>query len=157
MRKQKAVICDIDNTIIDITHRWHLLKGTDTDWSEFNSDENIAKDTPMQDTIDIIKCLSEKYPILFVTGRNSGIMEQTDKQIKKFVGELKNGYALIMRDDADQQSPDIEIKKDLYKTYIEPYYDVICAFDDRPTNIDLWRSFGITSYHVGEIAFDGGF
>lgn len=157
MEKIKAVICDVDNTILNTTHRWHLLDGENTDWDKFNSPELMAKDTPMQDTIDVIKCLSEKYPILFVTGRNSGIMDETDRQIQRFCGELKSGYSLIMRDDSDRKSPDIEVKTQLYKTYVEPYYDVLCAFDDRATNIELWRSFGITSYHVGEIVFGGGF
>ncbi len=155
--KKKAIICDIDNTIVNTVHRWHLLNGKDTDWELYNSPELMSKDTPIPDTIEVIKCLSEKYPILFVTGRNSGIMDATDRQIQEFCGELKNGYSLIMRDDNDKESPDIEIKTQLYKTYVEPYYDVLCAFDDRPTNIELWRSLGITSYHVGETAFGGGF
>ena len=154
--KRKAVICDIDNTILNIMHRWHLLKGAETDWEEFLNPDLIMKDSPMQDTIDVINCLSLKYPILFVTGRNAGIREITAKQIEMHTN-LLNGYELIMRPDEDQVTADSIIKTNLYKEYVEPYYDVICAIDDKLGNIELWRSFGITAYHCGELGTGEGF
>ena len=165
--KREAIICDVDNTIIDITHRYHLLKGKDTDWNAFLDEKLIRQDTPIQDTIDVIKALNTRYPILFVTGRNSGIEKITREQIEVFC-DLKpaedlikaypyQGYYLFMRDDSDRETPDAAIKKDIYCRFIEPNYKIIAAFDDRPVIVDLWRSLGITTYHVGELATGGGF
>lgn len=155
--KRKAIICDIDNTTINIVHRYHLLKGKDTDWNAFLDENLIKQDTPIQDTIDIINCLNTRYPILFVTGRNSGIEQITRWQIETYFNLGPCGYKLFMRYDADRETPDASIKLDIYKNQIEPYYDVIAAFDDREVIVNLWRTLGITTYHVGELALGGGF
>lgn len=155
--KIPAIICDVDNTIVNISHRYYLLNGPATDWSKFLDPELIKKDTPMQDTIDVINALNEVYPILFATGRNSGIEEITRWQIETFCSLKGKGYKLFMRDDADRCRPDTVVKTELYRNHIEPYYRVVAAFDDRPGVVDLWRSFGITTYHVGELSVGGGF
>lgn len=155
--REKAIICDIDNTIINITHRYHLLKGKDTDWEAFLNEDLIRKDTPMQDTIDVINCLNSMYPILFVTGRNSGTKEITEWQIDTYCKLYGKGYKLFMRDDADRETPDAIVKEALYRNLIEPNYDVIVAIDDRPGNIELWQKLGITTFQVEELSKGGGF
>lgn len=158
MEKIRAIICDVDNTIIDITHRYHLLKGKETDWNAFLDENLIRKDHAIKDVIDIIRALKYSgYAILFVTGRNSGIEQITREQIETYCGFDNCDYQLFMRPDEDRETPDADVKLEIYKNYIEPHYEVVMAFDDRQVIVDLWRSLGITTSHVGERALGGGF
>jgi hypothetical protein len=156
--KRLVVICDIDNTVLDITHRFHLLDGENTNWEEFLSVDNVRKDKPMWNTIDVISCLATRYPIIFLTGRNEGTRGITEEQIASMwrCQPLLNGYELYMREDGDYRK-DTEIKKEMYEKYIEPNYDVLAAFDDKPDIVELWRDLGLTAYHVGILASGDGF
>lgn len=156
--RRRAIICDIDNTILDITHRFHYLNGDKTDWDAFLSEDAIRKDKPMWNTITVVGCLGKFYPIIFVTGRNEGVREITLDQIHSAftMSPLLNGFELYMRTDGDWRQ-DIEIKKELYTKYVEPNYNIIAAFDDKSSVVDLWRSLGITTYHTGELATGDGF
>lgn len=154
--KKKAIICDIDNTLISIMHRFHMLKGEHTDWNAFLDPELMMKDQPIHDTVEVINCLGQKYPVLFVTGRNEGCREVTEKQIKNCCPNLCE-WKLIMRPDSDQKTADVIVKKQLFEQYVAPEYDILCAFDDKQANIDLWRSLGITAYHSGELGTGEGF
>lgn len=157
--KRTAVICDIDNTILDMTHRYHMLKGKDTNWDEFLSEEAMSKDVPIWDTFRVISCLATRFPVIFLTGRNEGVREYTEFQLSLLhrAYPLLNGYTLIMRPDEDRERPDIVVKKELYMEYVEPYYNILVALDDKPSVVDLWRSLGITTYHTGELASGDGF
>ena len=156
MIKEKAFICDIDNTILDITHRFHYLDGENTDWEAFLKEETMLKDTPIFETIELINFLNKKYPIIFITGRNEGTRRITCKQIEKHCNLVYKGYILLMRKDGDM-SQDTVIKEQLYKEHVEPNYEIIGAFDDKTRVIELWRSLGIIGYHVGERATGDGF
>ena len=152
--KRKAIICDIDGTILDISHRLHWVKGKDTNWEEFLREDNILKDTPIPMTIEIIRNLNRNYPILFVTGRNKGIEDITIKQIRHYC-KLREFY-IFTRTDGDHR-PDTEIKEELYHKHIEPYYDVKCVFDDKTSVVNLWRSLGLLTYQIDPSDYDDGF
>lgn len=154
--KKPAIICDIDNTILDMTHRYPLLKGANTDWEKFCDRELILKDKPIWDVIDLINVLGGRLPIIFITGRNEGIREVTIEQLDTYI-HAPCGKELYMRKDDDRGRPDIEVKKELYDKYVAPYYNIVGAFDDKSSVIQLWRSLGITAYHTGELATGDGF
>lgn len=156
--KPKCIICDIDNTILDITQRFHFLNGTNTDWDSFLAEDAIMQDKPIWDTINIVGCLGKFFPIIFITGRNEGIREITEKQISQIFREhqLLCGFEIYMRTDRDWRK-DTEIKKELYEKHVKDKYHVVAAFDDKTSIIELWRSLGITAYHVGELATGDGF
>nr|DAD80402.1 MAG TPA: hypothetical protein [Siphoviridae sp. ctYh54] len=156
--RRRAIICDIDNTILDIRHRFHYLNGENTDWDKFLSEDAIRQDVPMWDTVEVIGCLGKFYPIIFITGRNEGTRKITEEQISGLfkMTPLLNGKEIYMRTDGDYRQ-DIVIKKELYDKYVAPNYRIIAAFDDKPTVVELWRNLGITTYHVGEIASGDGF
>lgn len=156
--RRRAIICDVDNTILDMTHRFHYLDGDKTNWDVFLAEETIMQDKPMWNTVTVVGCLAKFYPILFVSGRNEGIREITLDQIHSLFAmcPLLNGYELFLRKDGDWRS-DIEIKKEIYTEQIEPNYSIIAAFDDKSSVVELWRSLGITTYHTGELATGDGF
>lgn len=153
--KRKAIICDVDNTLLDITHRFHFLDGENTDWDSFLNEEEIRKDKPISDVVELINCLGRFYPIIFITGRNEGTRAITEEQLNNVLSPWVRSE-LYMRTDRDWRK-DTEIKKELYEKYVQPKYQIIAAFDDKPSVIDLWRSLGITAYHSGELATGDGF
>ena len=53
---------------------------------------------------------------------------------------------LFMRSKENHYIKDIELKEKMYNEFVKD--DVYCAFDDRQDIIDLWKSFGITSFKV---------
>lgn len=152
--KRQAIICDIDGTILDIRHRLHWVKGEDTNWEEFLKPENILKDNPIRMTIEIIRSLNRKYPIIFVTGRNEGIRDITVKQIQRHCNLAE--FYMFMREDGDHRA-DTEIKSELYHKYVEPRYDVLCVFDDKTSVVNLWRSLGLLTYQIDPVEYDDGF
>lgn len=156
--KPRCIICDIDNTILDITHRFHLLNGVNTDWDAFLAEDAIMQDKPIWDTINIVGCLGKFFPVVFITGRNEGIRAITETQLSQIFGmnPILCGKELYMRTDGDWRK-DTEIKKELYEKHVKDKYHVVAAFDDKTSIIELWRSLGITAYHVGELATGDGF
>jgi predicted kinase len=54
-----------------------------------------------------------------------------------------------MREDGDKRV-DAVIKYEIFKQHIEPYYDVLGAFDDRPQVIRMWEAIGVPVFNVGK-------
>jgi hypothetical protein len=54
---------------------------------------------------------------------------------------------LFMRSEGDHRPDDI-IKEELYRSHIEPVYDVQFIFDDRDRVVQMWRRIGLTCFQV---------
>jgi hypothetical protein len=54
-----------------------------------------------------------------------------------------------MRPHGDHR-PDDELKKEIYEKWVAPLYDIVGVFDDRKRAVDMWRSLGLTVFHVAE-------
>jgi hypothetical protein len=52
-----------------------------------------------------------------------------------------------MRLDGDRRK-DFIVKEENFHNYIEPYYDVKLAIDDRPKVIEMWKTLGIQTLWV---------
>jgi len=139
--KTKAIICDLDGTLIDCTHRRHFVEGEKKDWKSFLDPENIKKDTINKWCYNLLIAISrEGYEIIFVTGRNESTREITIENM-----ESRNCYYtddLFMRKDGDYR-PDSVIKKEIYHEHIEPNYDILFCIDDRKCVTEMWRSLGL--------------
>lgn len=59
--------------------------------------------------------------------------------------EIKYDF-IAMRSKENHYIKDVELKLKMYNDFVKD--DVYCAFDDRQDIIDLWKSFGITSFKV---------
>jgi acid phosphatase class B len=143
--KKKAVIVDIDGTIADNRHRQHFLEGEKKDWDSFFS--KVIDDEPIQITIEVVRALSERYRIIFVTGRPEKCKGDTYKW-------LDDNYDLgdciiLFRKDGDFR-PDHETKLETYRSVIEPIYDVKLVIDDRDKVVKMWRKIGLPCWQVAE-------
>jgi hypothetical protein len=59
--------------------------------------------------------------------------------------------ALYMREGGDQRV-DSTVKTEMYRTLIEPFFDVRCVVDDRPQVVAAWRALGL---HVIQVTDPG--
>lgn len=171
--KGKWVICDIDGTLADISHRLHFVKKTCYDCGNFHDGQNCSaggvhdkkdwksffsemiNDTVRTDIRDIVLDYKEKgYSIIFVSGRPDNYRDETKywlsnvafKNTKFVEGE---DYATILMRRAGDRRPDNETKEDILKTHFE-LEDIECVMDDRPRCIRVWKEAGLKVIDCGD-------
>lgn len=143
--RRHAIIVDIDGTLANIDHRRHLVSGENNHWNEFF--QRMTLDTPNKWCSDLIDLYhSGRVEILLVTGRPSNFGEQTSRWLKHYVIPYSE---LFMRQEGDYR-PDQEIKKEIYKTKIEPFYEVLFVVDDRAKVVKMWRELGLVTLACAE-------
>jgi hypothetical protein len=131
--RRKAVMVDIDGTL--------TLKG---DRDPYKLD-TVGEDHPNTPVIEVVRATrAAGYDTLLCSGRRETSRVQTAVWSKFHYGEFE---ALFMRGQWDGR-PDHEVKLDLYRERIEPYWDVLCVFDDRSSVVQAWRSIGLTVMQV---------
>jgi predicted secreted acid phosphatase len=147
--KPKAIIIDIDGTVADAHHRLHLIEKKLPDGDAFY--DLMVDYTPLVDNYEKIKQFIASHPdelaYIFVTGRRDTHKIITIEWLKKH--GFIHPTLLLMREDGDHR-PDTEVKQEIFKTVIEPFYDVVMAFDDRPRILRMWESLGIPTTDMGD-------
>jgi hypothetical protein len=150
--KPKVIIVDIDGTFTDCSHRRHFLEGDKPDWKSFN--ESCVSDTVNEWAKCLIRnMLNDTIPV-FVSGRMEEFREITENLLEEHLYLGYEGYQchLFMRPNGDFR-PDIELKKEIYDTYIKDEYDVLLVVDDRPSVCRMWRSLGLTVLQCDDMEF----
>jgi predicted secreted acid phosphatase len=143
--KRRAIIVDIDGTLANAKHREHHIVNPEgkVDWAAW--DKEAMNDTVYQWCADLIYAFRLiGVDILFVTGRGERIREVTlDWLDQNACAGPRTKYKLFMRGNGDHRQ-DVVYKAEVYKNFIEPYYDVLFAIDDKGSVVDMWRALGIT-------------
>lgn len=145
LKGKKAVICDLDGTLCDITHRLQYGKGETKDWDKFFSlipDDTLRKDIKKQ--LNEIALEADAY-IIFVSARPETYRTETETWLIQH--GLRPGI-LLMRE-ANDKRPDTEVKSDIYDKYLKNL-DIVAIFDDRPSVIRMWREKGLNVIDVGQ-------
>lgn len=147
--KKGFVICDIDGTISDTTHRLHYVKDVEKkDWKGFFSE--MSKDPMREDTFEkLTSFYNAGFEIIFVTARPEDYRKETEEWLKKHLDCHIDWTALIMRNSGDGR-PDTEVKQQIYDMYFKGKYEVNTVIDDRPSVIRMWRENGLHVIDVGE-------
>lgn len=141
------VLCDLDGTLSDGSHRLHLLPTENLhlteSWSEFN--RAAAGDSPIKSTIAVINGLwVSGFAVIILTGRSDEVRYETCKWLNE------NGVKfdeIIMRRQEDNRK-DTVIKEEALRAI--GLDNIVCAFDDSPNVVKHFRSLGITTYQVTE-------
>ncbi len=128
MNKKPAFICDIDGTVAFADNR------------SYYEETKCATDVPNTPVIEVIKSLCKNNTVLFVSGRKDTSRQQTTEYLQKHVGT--DFEKLIMRR-ADDNRPDDILKEEIYRTQIEPFYNIIGVFDDRMKVVKKWKELGL--------------
>jgi len=140
-----VIICDIDGTLCDITHRLHYVQGEQKDWDGFFS--QMHKDTPRLEIINQVKKFINKgFEVVFVSGRNEKYREFTERWLLEHdLWAMRT--ILLMRPEHDRR-PDDLVKESIYQQYLANK-DVCLAIDDRPRILRVWEKHGIQVSDVG--------
>jgi predicted kinase len=144
-----VVICDIDGTVGDLSHRLHHIKHEnpeDNDYDAFYSYEQVINDGYRNEICQ--KVLEEHLDgktIIFVSGRSDVCREATEEWLK---GTGVPYSALLMRAEGDKR-PDTEVKKDFLLQTLKDY-NIVKVYDDRPSVIRMWREHGLEVIDCGD-------
>lgn len=144
--KNKEVICDVDGTLADLTHRLHYVKvseGEKKDWKAFFGALN--GDGPRQEVIDEVNELAKTHDIIIVSGRPDSYKQETINWLNRYGVSFKT---IIMRR-SDDKRPDDEVKQDI----LDGYFDkskIELVIDDRPRVIRMWETNGLKVKDVGQ-------
>jgi len=141
------IICDLDGTLSDITHRQKHAQGKRKNWKKFF--EGIPDDELAEVVADILRHYVKTHQIVFVSGRPEHTRENTEAWLEKHVPEIKK-YKLFMRGDGDFRADNI-IKAEIYDNQIEPEMGApFFILDDRDKVVKMWRSKGLICLQVAE-------
>lgn len=127
--KPKAVIVDIDGTVAKMNGRGPF------EWYR------VGEDLPRDEVIAAVEGVAHAFgaQVLITSGRDASCREQTQKWL------YSHGIwhrELFMRPQGDMRK-DTLVKEEIFWRDIEPKYNVIAAFDDRPVIVRLWHEIGI--------------
>lgn len=137
---QKAIIVDIDGTIAQSPRP----QGSPVDWKAWMESTRYCPVNEWCRQLVISMSLSN-YTIIFLTSRDDSEAseEVTNDWLKR---NLPISYKLLMRRDGDHR-PDYEVKEEIYKRDIMPFYDVDFVVDDKSGVIAMFRELGIPALH----------
>jgi hypothetical protein len=149
-RRYDAIICDLDGTLADITHRRHHIDKRPRDWDAFHA--GIPLDKPNVNVgIALTAFMNLDYEIIFVTGRFQKWREETEEWLHKHFPHIAPTF-LFMRDDEDFRKDDV-VKREIYENEIKPNFDVKLVLDDRDHVVKAWRELGLECWQVADGAY----
>lgn len=149
---EKAVIIDIDGTLMDNSTYKHMYFVKDPDWNKI--DERTLEPNKWCLDLTVAMC-NAGYKILFVTARSEDARGVTLQWLMRILPAsmtshyLKDQWELIMRPADDRREGSV-VKFDIYNRLIMGKYDVSFAVDDMKSNIDMWRVVGIAALHCDD-------
>lgn len=136
--KKKAIICDLDGTLALLNGRSPYDASTAM---EDMLNEPVANILSVYDNQKLFE-----IDLILLTGRYDTYRSQTEQWLEKH--GITNYKELYMRPAQDKRQ-DVIFKKEIYKTYIEPEYDVLFVLEDRDQVVRMWRKeLGLTCLQV---------
>jgi predicted kinase len=131
-----AVIVDIDGTVA-------LMNGR----SPYDM-SRVSEDTPHHSVIAAVRAMQAAgHLIVYCSGRSDDCRDETEAWLDRHVGIPYE--ALHMRAYGDQRRDSL-VKEEIFNREIRGRYHVIGVFDDRAQVVRMWRSLGLTVFHVAE-------
>ena len=143
---KKAIICDIDGTLMDISKRVSngfpfIVK--DEELHHYNND------VPNKPVVECVKALIKAgIEVIFVSGRSDIAYDVTARQIIDSCN-MNQSFSLFMRANGDFRKDNL-VKQEIYEMHIKDNYEVLFCLDDRNQVVEFWRSIGLTCFQVAE-------
>lgn len=145
--KRKAIICDIDNVIVDTSH---ILKEAEKQpttvkkWEYFQrhcTDKSLPINYEIVNLLKHLNYFGNKREIIFITARSDVIYRQTKRQLELIFYPTKIKFKLYMRNGEDGLSA-CEVKREIVERLSERY-DFEFAIDDELENCKMFKSCNI--------------
>jgi hypothetical protein len=137
------IICDIDGTIADCSHRLHYIQQSPKDYEKFHA--ACVDDAPIGHVIEVIRQLGGIYDIVYCTGRPDSSKSQTIDWLNRY--KLPFG-CLFMRKTGDYR-PDTVVKREMLDKVLAAG-PVLLALEDRDSVVKMWRNAGVHCWQVKE-------
>jgi predicted kinase len=149
---KKIVICDIDGTLADCSHRLHYIQKEPKDWGSFLSEVEVLKDTPNEFIVKWLNVLyTEEYCIVIMSGR---AIDKSGIGTVSWLRKCNIPYDFLFMRNRNDFREDYIVKEELL-SYM-PIGQIEFVIDDRMSVIrNCWRKNGIKCYPVS--AGDGEF
>lgn len=169
------IICDIDGTLADLTHRRHHVREKPKNWPAFFA--GIKDDDPIIPVCNTVRTLhANGHNVFFVSGRNEASRQVTRTWLKDVAGLwdpdfgvgsatdttpraaalapgtkfiIRYATGLFMRADGDYRSDDI-VKEEILDKMLLLGIRPAMVFDDRDRVVKMWRRRGIVCAQVAE-------
>jgi hypothetical protein len=144
---KKVIVCDIDGTLADCSHRLHYIKQDPPDWRGFCSPKEVIKDEVIQGVADVLKafaCHQTYFEIVLCTGRDEGSRDATLSWLRQ---KRIPWDVLLMRAKGDLRH-DSAVKPELLAQAGYMPDKVLAIFEDRTCMVDRWRELGYTCFQV---------
>lgn len=165
------VICDVDGTLADCSHRLQHIKPDDgpctspdmghvwinnicadckkhkiaKDWNAFFA--ACKDDTPIKPIIRLVNEYFSHYNLIIVSGRP---VDQCEVATEDWLAQ--HGIApqfLFMRGGPHDHRPDYEVKREILD--LLPKERIAYVIDDRPQVLRMWQANGLTTLAVGPL------
>lgn len=146
------IICDLDGTLCDTTHRLHYVKvpeGEKKNWKGFF--EDMVKDPIRKDVAEMLTSFSQEgYDIIFVSGRPDTYKKHTLLWlIRNAMPYLPKGFVTLIMRRAGDKREDVETKLQILNDHFPNRKQIHKVIDDRPSVIRMWREQGLDVIDVG--------
>jgi hypothetical protein len=157
-RMKDIIICDLDGTLCDITHRLiHVKPKTKKDWGAFF--DGVLDDVVNEPVLRVLQEMTlgncgcsygERREIIFCSGRPERCRADTVEWLRRAEEDRfhPENYKLYMREDGDYRS-DVIVKQEILDAHIDKDR-VLFVLDDRQSVVDMWRRNGLTCFQVAE-------
>ena len=149
-----CIICDIDGTIADHSHRLHHIRNEPRDYDSFFA--AMSEDIPIFDTLWLIDLLitahyeQGDFVFFICTGRPEDYRKQTEDWLWEHAMRLDSiAHKILMRPSKDFRKD--SIIKDEMRQIIEGWgFNIRFVLEDRQQVVDMWREKGITCLQVNQ-------
>ena len=140
--KEEAIIVDIDGTLA------HIADGRNP------YDASRAMNDSLDDAVSVVTAMmyNHGYKVIILTGRNEEHREVTEEWLKFHNVEYDELYTRL-NSDVDENGRQLEdsiVKERLFRTHVEPRFNVKFVLDDRNSVVQKWREMGLTCWQVAE-------
>lgn len=145
-----VIICDLDGTASDPSHRLHHIRGPGRkDWPAFFA--GCHADACHDDIAEIVRVLAASgRDVVYVTGRPERNRRATIDWLRRH--RYPDG-PLHMRADRDHRADDVVKEEILDRDLRLTPDDVLCVLDDRDRVVAMWRRRGFRVLQVAEGEF----
>lgn len=157
MKKEKAIIVDIDNTLGFDKIQTPIPNSPIREvWDKFHEEHEFYNPNNFKKFDDVIEIVNSFYyshnaKVIFMTARentsNGKIFHNTYVLLMELFSfahpRFYNiDYTILMREENDFRK-DEDVKRDLYNKFVKDNFKCIVAIDDKIENINMFREVGI--------------
>ena len=143
---KNVIICDINGTLSDASHREYLVSGGRSDWDKFYE---LAKDDPVKPvTRDIINSLgSTGYEIHLLTGSHRKYEDDKILWLDRHDVSYHTLHVPRYGERAYHQSDDL--KRSWLMDQSKAFFNrIACCLEDRDRDIEMWKDCGLVCWQV---------